>query len=123
MRYEYNNPALKENRQKLRLHQTDAERALWHKLRNRRLEGLRFVRQYAVGPYIIDFYCPKIRLGIELDGEIHKGQENRLYDKDREKYLDGLDIKTIRFWNNNVLNNTKEVLDKLQNEIKKIIDK
>jgi very-short-patch-repair endonuclease len=77
--------------------------------------SLRFLRQYGVGPYILDFYCPKLRLGIELDGGIHK--QKVLYDKDREKYLEGLDIKIVRFKNEDVLRNTKEVLNDLQNKI------
>jgi very-short-patch-repair endonuclease len=60
-------------------------------------------------------------LEIELDGKIH--EQNKLYDKDREKYLDGLDIKIIRFQNDDILINIKRVLNDLQNEIKKLMEK
>ena len=114
----YNNKTLKIRRQELRNNQTEAEKLLWKFVSKNKILGLRFLRQYSIGPYILDFYCPKIRLGIELDGKIH--EKSKLYDKDREKYLDGLDIKIIRFQNDEVLKDTKEVLDKLQNKIKQL---
>jgi very-short-patch-repair endonuclease len=114
----YNNKTLKERRQELRNNQTEAEKLLWKFISKNQICGFRFLRQYGVGPYILDFYCPKIRLGIELDGEIHK--EKILYDKDREKYLESLDIKIIRFQNDDVLKNTKETLNELRSKINKI---
>jgi very-short-patch-repair endonuclease len=114
----YNNKTLKNRRQELRNHQTEAEKLLWKFISKNKILGLRFLRQYSAGPYILDFYCPEIRLGIELDGKIH--EKNRLYDKDREKYLDDLDIKIIRFQNDDVLRNIKRVLNDLQNKIEKI---
>ena len=115
----YNHKTLKERRRDLRKNQTPAEKLLWKNISKDKIFGLRFLRQYGVGPYILDFYCPKIRLGIELDGEVHK--ENKLYDRDREKYLESLDIQVIRFWNNDVLKNTKEALLMLHNKIKSLI--
>jgi len=117
----YNNKTLKNRRKELRDNQTDAEKLLWKHISKNKISGLRFLRQYSAGPYILDFYCPKIRLGIELDGKIH--EQNKLYDKDREKYLDGLDIKIIRFWNDDVLNNIKEVLNELLNKIELLNNK
>ncbi len=117
----YNNKTLKRRRQELRNNQTEAEKMLWKYISRNKILSLRFLRQYSAGPYILDFYCPKIRLGIELDGKIH--ENNRLYDKDREKYLEGFDIKIIRFSNNDVLNNTNKILNDLQNKIKQLIEK
>jgi len=101
----YNNSVFKDRRRELRANQTEAEKILWGKLRNRQLEKCKFWRQYSVGPYILDFYCPKIRLAIEVDGSQH--DEALEYDKEREDYLLGLEIKTIRYKNNEVMNNTK----------------
>ena len=112
----YNNKTLKERRQELRKNQTPAEKLLWKFISKDQILGLRFLRQYSAGPYILDFYCTKIRLGIEVDGEIHK--ERKLYDKDREEYLKNLDINIIRFWNDDVLRNVGDVLVKLQDKIK-----
>jgi very-short-patch-repair endonuclease len=119
----YNHKTLRERRRELRNNQTPAEKILWSKISKNQISGLRFLRQYSIGSYILDFYCPKIRLGIELDGNIHKEKESKIYDKDREKYLGSLDINVIRFWNDNVLKNTENVLDKLHNKIKQLNNK
>ncbi len=117
----YNHKTLRERRRKLRNNQTPAEKLLWKYISKEKIQGLKFIRQYSAGPYILDFYCSKVRLGIEIDGEIHK--ERELYDKDREGFLGGLDISIIRFWNDEVLNDTKTVLDKLQNKIEQLKNK
>lgn len=109
----YNNKSLKDRRKELRNNQTKAELLLWQKLRRSRITGYKFVRQYSVGPYILDFYCPKLRLGIELDGDYHNDPEAILYDKDRENYLKSVNIKIIRFWNSEVLQNITSVVQKI----------
>lgn len=83
----YNKRKLKSRRRSLRKLQTPAERKLWAYLRNRRLNGFRFVRQYSVGWYILDFYCPKARLCVELDGSHHKRVDVSEYDNRRTAYL------------------------------------
>src|SRR3989344_1999274 len=93
-----NSPIFKERRRELRKNQTEAERILWAQLRNAKL-GQHFWRQYSVGPYILDFYAPALKLAIELDGKHHGDQDAKIYDKEREMYLQGLEIRTIRFWN------------------------
>ena len=112
----YNNQIQKIRRQELRKNQTEAENILCLKIRNRQINNLKFYRQYSVGPYILDFFCPQIRLSIELDGEQHK--DTVIYDKERENFLKDKDIITIRFWNKEVLDSTEKVL----NTIKEMID-
>lgn len=119
----YNNKAFRNRRRELRNNQTSAEKILWSKISKSQISGLRFLRQYSIGPYILDFYCPKIRLDIELDGSVHFQREAKIYDKDRARYLADLDVCEIRFWNDDVLKNTKETLDKLSTKIKKLIGK
>jgi very-short-patch-repair endonuclease len=119
----YNHKDLRERRRKLRNNQTPAEKILWKHISKNQICGTRFSRQYSAGPYIIDFFCSKIKLGIELDGSPHTKGETRIYDKDREKYLKSLDIEIVRFWNDEVLKNTKEVLYKLNIKIEKLINK
>jgi Uncharacterized protein conserved in bacteria len=119
----YNNKTFRDRRRELRNNQTPAEKILWKYVSKNRIQNLRFLRQYSTGPYILDFYCPKIRLGIELDGSPHKEKRTKLYDADREKYLDGLDINVIRFWNDDVLRNIKNVLDSLLNKIEQLNNK
>lgn len=110
MRYDYNNPILKPRRQELRGNSTKAEKILWRCLKGGQLGSFKFVRQYSVGPYILDFFCPKARLAIELDGSQHTAPEQRVYDDERTSYLKERDIGVIRFWNDDVMNCLEEVL-------------
>src|SRR3989344_6818185 len=114
----YNNSIFKRRRKELRRKQTPAEKVLWEQLRGRKLEKCKFWRQYSVGPYILDFYCPEIRLAIEVDG--HQHQAAIEYDQERENYLAGLDIKTIRYTNNEVMKNPENILENIRTNINKI---
>ncbi len=114
----YNHKTLKERRRDLRNNQTEAEKLLWQHISQDKISGMRFLRQYSAGPYILDFYCAKLRLGIEVDGEVHNKEERKLYDKDREKFLKNLNIEIIRFWNSDVLNNIEDVKMKIRNVAK-----
>ncbi|MBM4285441.1 MAG: endonuclease domain-containing protein [Deltaproteobacteria bacterium] len=87
---------------------TDAERRLWYHLRNRRLGGCKFRRQYPVGPYIVDFICLEKNLVIEVDGGQHA--ENEAQDTERSAYLNKMGYRVVRFWNNEVLQETEAVL-------------
>jgi very-short-patch-repair endonuclease len=117
MSYNYNDQNLKPLRQILRRNQTDAERKLWNAIRNRQLLGLKFIRQYSVGNYILDFYCSEKRLAIELDGGQHADEENKKDDDERTAYLNQQDIKVIRFWNNDVLQNIEGVGESIISEL------
>ncbi|MHB8831344.1 MAG: endonuclease domain-containing protein, partial [Patescibacteria group bacterium] len=108
---QYNDPLFKARRKDLRSNMTRAEIHLWSFLKKLQLEGLKFRRQYGVGPYILDFYCPEERLAIELDGSAHDSEEAYTYDQERTNYLNGLDIKVIRFENRAVFEATDWVLE------------
>jgi len=95
--------------QTLRKRMTDAERRLWYYLRDRRLGGWKFRRQYPVGPYIVDFICPEKNLIIEVDGGQHA--ENEEMDLQRSAYLNKMGYRVFRFWNNQVLQETEAVLE------------
>ena len=110
-RYGYNDSSLKSRRQSLRKSQTDTELFLWQNLRDRQLKGCKFYRQYSVGSYILDFYCPKARLALELDGGQHV--ENQDYDNQRTVFLNEKGITVLRFWNNQVLQSLNEVLARI----------
>lgn len=109
----FNKPELEEFRSNLRSNQTDAERKLWSRLRKKQFLGHRFIRQFSIGRFIVDFYCPKLRLAIELDGGQHDSEESRIYDDTRSNYLSSLGIRVVRFWDNELLNNIEGVLEKL----------
>ena len=101
----------------MRNNQTEAEKILWDYLKNKKL-GYKFTRQYSAGPYILDFYCPKLRLAIELDGSHHNEENSVLYDKDREEYLKAVNIKIIRFWNDEVMKDVNKVLDEISRHLR-----
>ena len=117
MSFLYNKKSFKERRRSLRKSQTEAERKIWSILRNKQFHGLKFFRQYSVGDYILDFYCPFMRLAIEVDGSQHI--ENK-YDEYRTSCLKKNNILVLRFWNNEVLGNIEGVCLKLEETIKDI---
>jgi very-short-patch-repair endonuclease len=105
---------MNERARSLRRNQTDAERKLWHHLRDRRLDGWKFRRQHPVGPYVLDLYCADARLVIELDGGQHDFDAHRNHDEARTAYLEKQGIKVIRFWNNDVMENALSVLEAIR---------
>ncbi|WP_375452278.1 endonuclease domain-containing protein [uncultured Devosia sp.] len=86
----------------LRRAETDAERALWQMIRNRQIDGNKFVRQYPVGPYFADFACRDAMLIVELDGGQHAASAK---DDIRTAFLNAQGYSVLRFWNNEVLGN------------------
>ena len=75
---------------------------------------MKFFRQYSVGPYILDFYCPTAKLAVELDGGQHTRSDNREYDAARSGYLKAQGIDVMRFWNNEVLLDIQSVLSLME---------
>ena len=88
---------LKALSQYLRKNMTDAENMLWLKLRRKQLKGHQFYRQKIIGKYIVDFYCPKANLVIELDGGQHYSETGRAKDRTRDDSLTEMGIKVLRF--------------------------
>ncbi len=108
---------LKQRRRDLRRNQTDAEKTFWAHVRNKQFMGLKLFRQYSIGPYILDFYCPKKKLAIELDGGGHNENDQSEYDAVRTEYLKTREIDVMRFWNNDVLQNISGVLTSIAEKI------
>lgn len=113
----FSRPSTRGKRKNLRKSQTEAEMALWQKLRDREFMGYKFYRQYGIGEYIADFYCPQHKLVIEIDGSQHYSEDGREYDESREKYMSYLGIKTIRFNNLDVLQSIEGVLAEIAKEL------
>ena len=90
-----------------RSRQTGDERKLWFAVRDRRLSGFKFVRQEAIGPFIVDFVCREKRLVVEVDGGQHADSPA---DAARDAFLAGEGYRVMRFWNNDVLGNCEGVL-------------
>ena len=123
--YQRNPNNLKEltaTRKELRNGSTAAESTLWLSLKGRQVEGMRWRRQFSVGPYILDFYCPQLRLCIELDGAQHytmQGGENDLL---REEWLlREHGIRTIRFENKDIFINHEGVIEYIREVTRKIL--
>ena len=110
------NPNTRTHAIELRKELTPAEGKLWSRIRNDQL-GVNFRRQHAIGNYILDFCSPKAKLVIELDGSQHLEQEE--YDMERTKYFESQGYKVIRFWNNDVMNNTEGVILAIMYALKK----
>ena len=111
------NKKLKEFSRVLRKKMTDAERKLWYRIRMKQVKGLQFYRQKPIGNYIVDFYCPKAKLVIELDGGQHYLKIGKEKDKIKDNYLSGLGLKVLRFSDVDVLRDIDSVLEKMWNEI------
>ncbi len=94
----------------LRSNQTYVETILWEKLRCKRLNGIKFYRQYVIGKYIADFYCRDVKLVIELDGPIHDSREAARRDAYRDKAMVELGIQVFRVPNDRVVHDIHGVM-------------
>jgi len=111
------NRNLKQHSRQLRGNMTDAERHLWAKIRMKQLRGYQFYRQKPIGDYIVDFFCPKAKLVIEVDGSYHLVGEKIEYDRIRDEYLNSLGLGVLRFTNSYVLTHIEGVIESIEGEI------
>ena len=110
-------PTIFSNAKHLRENMTNAELILWNKLKGKQFFGLKFRRQHPIHRFIADFYCHKLKLIIEIDGEYHQRQDQKEYDIERDEILRFNDIKVLRFTNNEVEDHLDDVLLKLEKNI------
>jgi len=108
----FNKKSEKEKRRKLRNNPTYAEKVIWLSLRKKQIHGVRFLRQYSVNNFVIDFYVPKIKLAIEVDGSSHIGKEE--YGSSRQRYIESLGIKVIRFSDEQIYGNVNNVVKEIE---------
>ena len=101
----------------LRDNMTDAEKSLWEKLKDNKLKGFKFRRQHPIHIYIVDFYCHKLKLIIEIDGGYHDSKEQKLLDAERSEILKFQELEIIRFANEEVLGNIEFVIRKIEEKI------
>ena len=104
-------PVVREIAAELQREITSAELCLWCAIKSKRLRGLKFRRQHAVGRFILDFYCPTHKLVLEVDGGIHNQQQD--YDAARTEHLEAYGYQVIRFKNEEVLDNLPAVLEQI----------
>ncbi len=109
----FNSKHLLEKRKYLRSNLTPQEIILWSRLKREQL-GCKFRSQHSIGNYIVDFYCPKKKLIVELDGSQHKREKDTRYDAKRTAYFENLGMTVLRFWNNEVNDNLDGVILKIE---------
>jgi very-short-patch-repair endonuclease len=123
MTIRFNRHADRDKRRYLRNNPTQAEERLWQFLRNHKILGFKFRRQYGIDAYVVDFYCPKLKLAIEIDGEIHRLEGMKLSDAKRQVYIEQFEISFLRFTNDEVLYKIEDVISKIEAEVKILRDK
>ena len=105
------NRNLKDRARELRSNLTDAERLLWSKIRGKKVKGCQFYRQKPLGNYIVDFYCPRACLVIEVDGSQHYQEEGKEKDRGRDDYLRSVGLRVLRYSDRDVLTRLDTVLE------------
>jgi very-short-patch-repair endonuclease len=116
----FNPKRTKAQRKYLRNNMTKAEVILWSKLKGRNILEYKFRRQHGIGDYIVDFYCPELKLVIEIDGESHYTSKGKIHDKARAKFLNEMSIHILRFTNPQVKQNLEGVIRHIISAIKKL---
>ena len=113
----YNQTKEKKKRRALRRAMPSSEVLVWSKLRARQIHGRKFRRQYSVGSYVIDFYCPELKLAVEIDGDSHAGETAEIHDRQRQFFIESYHISFLRFTNSEVHENLESVLDAIAEKI------
>jgi len=109
----FNLPQHKNIRRVLRQQPITCERILWGKIRNKRLGGFKFKRQFSIGRFIVDFYCAEAKLAIEIDGATHGNDKEARYDEMRQKFLQEQGLFVKRYTNTEVKENLESVLESI----------
>jgi len=118
----YNKKSEQEKRRRLRSNMTYCEKIVWLHLRKRQV-GYRFLRQYSVDQFVIDFYCPELKLAVEIDGNVHEIPEQKEYDIARQNYIEEFGIGFIRIKNEELLGNPNKTFQKIEETIKNLTEK
>ncbi len=111
------NTRLKQISRQLKSNMTDAEKLLWSRLRAKQLKGRQFYRQRIIGDYIVDFYCPKANLIIELDGSQHYAVEGIKKDKMRDNYIREQGYQILRFSDKEIFENLTGVIERIYGDL------
>jgi very-short-patch-repair endonuclease len=111
------NANLKEPSRQLRENMTNAEKRLWTKINKKQINSYQFFRQKLIGAYIVDFFCPRAQLVIEVDGGPHFTKETRENDRVRDEYLKSLGLNVLRLSNSEVFVNIEGVVERIKDKI------
>ena len=115
----YNKSIEGQKRRQLRNQMPWAEAVLWSKLQKRQVLGFKFRRQYSIGPYVLDFYCPDAKLAVEIDGDSHFQENAPEYDSIRQAVIEQLGIRFLRFTNLEIHKKLFGVLETIAEEARK----
>ena len=116
----FNRQSEKPTRQLLRNTLPAAELILWSKLKSRQVCGRKFRRQFSVSPYVVDFYCPALKLAIEIDGDSHFQPGEQEKDRQRQEHIESFGIQFLRFRNNEVRENLRGVLEAIWRKVEEL---
>ena len=116
----FNQRSQTEKRRLLRNNATNAEEILWQRLKGKQIEGNKFRRQVSITEYVVDFYCPKLNLAIEVDGVTHSTTDEIEYDNDRQARIEILGIVFLRFRNEEIFNNLEKVISEISDKVKEL---
>ncbi len=117
----FNKLSEKEKRRRLRKKTSGSEKIVWTYLRRKQILGERFLRQFSIDFYVLDFYCPRLRLAIEIDGDSHFINQAAInYDKERQTYIENLGIEFLRFRNEEVNQSNDFVISVITEKVKEL---
>ena len=116
-------PSLKPLGRQLRKSMTDSENRLWSKIRRRQILDVQFYRQKPIGDYIVDFYAPKVKLVVEIDGSQHLDAESASKDRLRDEFMHKSGLKVLRFNSKEVLEETEGVLECIYRTMNEMLSK
>ena len=97
-----------------------AERILWFNLKRRQLLGYKVRRQHGIGKYVVDFYCPELKLAIEADGPSHDTDVARRSDVHRQREIEKEGVRFMRFKDEEILGNADKVMTRIEKEMKRM---
>ena len=115
------NENLKKLARQLRKKMTDSEKVLWSRLRGKQLLGVPFYRQKPIGGYVVDFYAPRTKLVVEIDGAQHLRDEALKRDRKRDQYLAGLGLEVMRFNSREVITDTDGVVEAIYRKMRAML--
>ena len=117
----FNKKSEKEKRRILRKNTTAAEKIIWTYIRRKQILNERFLRQFSIEFYVLDFYCPRLKLAVEIDGDSHFVDEDAVnYDKERQEYIESLAIQFLRFRNAEVFSDNDSVINSITLKVKEL---
>lgn len=117
MTQNFNKTSEKEKRRQLRKNQTFCEKIVWLYLRDRKTLGYKFRRQYSIDQFVIDFYCPELKLAVEIDGSFHDNPDQKEYDANRQEYLERFGITFCRITNDELMGNANMAFKNIESAI------